>query len=90
MSISASSEGRHPNHDATRVTHLEELCFWLFLVNSGSVQQDWFRSLYFRTWVVGSVIAVTYMPLVTIFTRSDPLKVRRCSPVAPSIAADGT
>ncbi|KAJ7592193.1 hypothetical protein C8J56DRAFT_932718 [Mycena floridula] len=56
------------------VTHLEELCFWLFLVNAGSAQQDWFRSFYFRTWVIGSLVAVLYMPLVTIFTRSDPLK----------------
>ncbi|KAF7294072.1 hypothetical protein MKEN_01453700 [Mycena kentingensis (nom. inval.)] len=56
------------------ITHLEELCFWLFLVNSGSVQQDWFKSWYFRTWAVGSVAALTYMPLVTILTRSDPLK----------------
>jgi len=56
------------------VTHLEELCFWLFLVNSGSAQQDWFRSLYFKTWVLGSTLAIVYMPLVTIFTRSDPLK----------------
>lgn len=52
-----------------------ELCFWLFLVNSGSSQQDWFSSMYFKTWAGGSVIAVIYMPLVTIFTRSDPLKV---------------
>jgi hypothetical protein len=56
------------------VTHLEELCFWLFLVNSGSAQQNWFHSLYFKTWIVGSALAVVYMPLVTIFTRSDPLK----------------
>ncbi|KAF7362500.1 hypothetical protein MVEN_00597700 [Mycena venus] len=56
------------------ITHLEELCFWLFLVNSGSVQQDWFRSWYFRTWIFGSCIAVIYMPLLTILTRSDPLK----------------
>lgn len=56
------------------VTHLEELCFWLFLVNSGSGQQNWFQSLYFKAWIVGSMIAVAYMPLVTIFTRSDPLK----------------
>ena len=66
-----------------RVTHLEELCFWLFLVNSGSVQQDWFRSLYFKTWIVGSLIALTYMPLVTIFTRSDPIKVRPRPAPAP-------
>ncbi|KAH8827820.1 hypothetical protein DL96DRAFT_1119389 [Flagelloscypha sp. PMI_526] len=56
------------------VTHLEELCFWLFLVNAAANQQDWFKSLYFRTWVVGSICAVIYMPLVTIFTRSDPLR----------------
>ena len=56
------------------VTHLEELCFWLFLLNAGSAGQDWFHSLYFRTWAVGSVIAVLYMPLVTIFTRADVLK----------------
>lgn len=52
-----------------------ELCFWLFLVNSGSSQQNWFQSLYFKAWILGSAIAVIYMPLVTIFTRSDPLKV---------------
>ncbi|EJF60734.1 hypothetical protein DICSQDRAFT_170879 [Dichomitus squalens LYAD-421 SS1] len=69
------------------VTHLEELCFWLFLVNSGSVQQDWFRSLYFRTWIVGSIVAVTYMPLVTIFTRSDPLKCEAYTFLAGSLGS---
>ncbi|KAF5387270.1 hypothetical protein D9757_006829 [Collybiopsis confluens] len=48
------------------VTHLE--------VNANAKQQDWFRSYYFRTWVVGSVIAVAYMPLVTIFTRENPTR----------------
>jgi len=56
------------------VTHLEELCFWLYLVNSTSRNQDWFKSLYFKTWMIGSLAAVIYMPLVTIFTRQDPLK----------------
>ncbi|KAJ7189000.1 hypothetical protein C8R46DRAFT_1184246 [Mycena filopes] len=56
------------------ITHLEELCFWLFLVNSGSVQQDWFRSWYFRTWIFGSILAIIYMPLLTILTRGDPLR----------------
>ncbi|KAG2153375.1 hypothetical protein DEU56DRAFT_482340 [Suillus clintonianus] len=56
------------------VTHLEELCFWLFLIHSGSAKQDWFRSLYFKTWAIGSVVAVILMPLVTIFTRGDPYK----------------
>lgn len=52
-----------------------ELCFWLFLIYAGSVQRDWFRSLYFKTWIVGSFVAFIYMPLVTIFTRHDPIKV---------------
>ncbi|KAG6877595.1 hypothetical protein C0992_009641 [Termitomyces sp. T32_za158] len=59
-----------------RVTHLEELCFWLFLLNSGSaVQQNWFHSLYFKAWVTGSILALTYMPIVTVLTHSDPLKI---------------
>ncbi|RPD57949.1 hypothetical protein L226DRAFT_470081 [Lentinus tigrinus ALCF2SS1-7] len=69
------------------VTHLEELCFWLFLVNSGSVQQDWFRSLYFKTWIVGSLIAISYMPLVTIFTRADPLKCEAFTFLAGSLGS---
>ena len=52
-----------------------ELCFWLFVVNVGSRQRDWFSSLYFRTWIIGSSIAILYMPLVVLLTRSDPLKV---------------
>jgi len=56
------------------VTHLEELCFWLFLVTAGAHQQDWFRSHYFKIWVGGSVTAVTYMPLTTTLTRSDYLR----------------
>jgi hypothetical protein len=56
------------------VTHLEELCFWLFLVNASSIERSWFRSPYFKTWIIGSIVAVLYMPLVTIFTRADPLK----------------
>ncbi|KAG2109380.1 uncharacterized protein F5147DRAFT_693087 [Suillus discolor] len=56
------------------VTHLEELCFWLFLIRSSSAKQDWFRSLYFKTWATGSIVAVIYMPLVAVFTREDPYK----------------
>ncbi|KAF7289231.1 hypothetical protein MIND_01384500 [Mycena indigotica] len=69
------------------ITHLEELCFWLFLVNSGSVQQDWFRSWYFRTWVIGSAIAITYMPLLTILTRSDVLKCEAYTFLAGSLGS---
>ncbi|KAF7344136.1 hypothetical protein MVEN_01703800 [Mycena venus] len=54
------------------ISHLEELCFWLFLVNS--MQQNWFSTRYFRIWVVGSSVALMYMPVLTVLTRSDPLK----------------
>ncbi|KAI0043116.1 hypothetical protein FA95DRAFT_1563648 [Auriscalpium vulgare] len=69
------------------VTHLEELCFWLFVVNAGSAQRDWFRSLYFKTWLVGSVVAILYVPLVTIFTRSDPLKCEAYTFLAGSLGS---
>ena len=52
-----------------------ELCFWLFLTNTRSAQQDWFRSKFFYIWVIGSVCAITYMPVVTALGRDDPLKV---------------
>ncbi|EAU91193.2 hypothetical protein CC1G_06828 [Coprinopsis cinerea okayama7 len=69
------------------VTHLEELCFWLFLVNSGSSQQNWFNSHYFKTWIVGSVVAIIYMPLVTIFTRHDALKAEAYTFLAGSLGS---
>jgi len=56
------------------ITHLEELCFWLFLINSSSVQQDWFRSIYFKVWIGGAMCALLYMPLATGLTHSDPLR----------------
>lgn len=31
--------------------------------------------MYFKIWIGGSILAVIYMPLVTILTRSNPLKV---------------
>jgi len=68
------------------ITHLEELCFWLFLVNAGSVQQDWFRSFYFKVWSVGSIMAVVYMPVTTIVTRSDPIKTVAATFLAGSIS----
>ncbi|THV06673.1 hypothetical protein K435DRAFT_710834 [Dendrothele bispora CBS 962.96] len=61
------------------VTHLEELCFWLFLVNAGSGQEDWFKSRYFKIWVVGSIVAVVYMPLTAAMTRDNVI---RCEAVA--------
>lgn len=69
------------------VTHLEELCFWLFLIRSDSTKQDWFRSLYFKTWTIGSVIAIIYMPLVTVFTREDPYKCEAYTILAGSLGS---
>jgi hypothetical protein len=69
------------------VTHLEELCFWLFVLNAGPMQKDWFRSLYFKTWIIGSTIAILYMPMVTIITRSDPLKCEAYTFLAGSLGS---
>ncbi|KAI0298471.1 hypothetical protein B0F90DRAFT_1732760 [Multifurca ochricompacta] len=68
------------------VTHLESLCFLVFLINSGSAQ-DWFRSWYFRIWAIGGFIAVTYLPLITIFTRSDPVKCEAYTFLAGSVGS---
>ncbi|KAF9785071.1 hypothetical protein BJ322DRAFT_1005807 [Thelephora terrestris] len=56
------------------ITHLEELCFWLFLTNTRTVQQNWFKSKFFYVWAIGSVCAITYMPAITAASRDDPLK----------------
>ena len=60
-----------------RVSHLEELCFWLFLTTVAPLQQSWFSSYHFYGWVGGSTVAVIAMPLVAILTRNDGLKVRK-------------
>ena len=52
-----------------------ELCFWLVLVNTRSAKQDWFRSRFFYIWMIGSVCAMTCMPVITALGRDDPLKV---------------
>jgi len=56
------------------VTHLEELTFWLFLLHQGPTKREWFSSFEFKAWAVSSLVALVGMPLVAIFTRSDPLK----------------
>lgn len=48
-------------------------------MNAGSREKEWFRSLYFKTWAVGSVVAVLYMLLVSVLSRKDPLKVSKTS-----------
>lgn len=48
----------------------------MFVVKAGPMQKDWFNSVYFKMWKIGSCIAIIYMPFVTVFTRDDPLKVR--------------
>ncbi|KAG8220515.1 hypothetical protein J3R82DRAFT_3218 [Butyriboletus roseoflavus] len=64
-----------------------ELCFWLFLVNSSLVHQDWFRSLYFKIWAVGSCIAVVAIPLITILTREDVYKCEAYTFLAGGLAS---
>ncbi|KAF8748686.1 hypothetical protein RHS01_10637 [Rhizoctonia solani] len=58
------------------VSHLEELCFWLFMIKE---QEDtghggirpWFKSFEYKLWCCGSLIAVVLLPLVTLETRHD-------------------
>lgn len=56
-----------------------ELCFWQFLI-AVRAQQDWFRSIHFKIWALGSVIAIVGLPVATIMTRQDPLKVLGSTP----------
>lgn len=56
------------------VSHLEELCFWLFLINVGAAQTSWFRSIHFKCWVIGSLLAVGGLPTIAVLMRNDPLK----------------
>ncbi|KAB5589346.1 Transmembrane protein [Ceratobasidium theobromae] len=56
------------------VSHLEELCFWLFMIkeqgeaNDGGVR-PWFKSFEYKLWCCGSVGAMVLLPLVTLETR---------------------
>ncbi|KAG9083347.1 hypothetical protein FRC07_013937, partial [Ceratobasidium sp. 392] len=69
------------------VSHLEELCFWLFLINVGAAQTSWFRSVHFKSWVAGSLAAVVGLPLLAVFTRDDPLKCEAWTIFAGSIGS---
>ena len=86
------------------VSHLEELMFWMYIVNSGPSHSEWFNSTYFKSWAVGSGCALLYVPLAAIFTREDPIRVRtpilrsafglltirlRMKPLSSSLAASG-
>ncbi|KAJ7935378.1 hypothetical protein B0H13DRAFT_525328 [Mycena leptocephala] len=51
------------------VTHLEELTFWLFLLHQGPRKRDWFHCWEFRTWYLGSLVAILGMPLTTLMKR---------------------
>ncbi|QRW12979.1 transmembrane protein [Ceratobasidium sp. AG-Ba] len=69
------------------VSHLEELCFWLFLINVGAAQTSWFRSIHFKCWVVGSLAAVVGLPVLAVFTRDNPLKCEAWTIFAGSIGS---
>ncbi|QRV98492.1 hypothetical protein RhiJN_26511 [Ceratobasidium sp. AG-Ba] len=56
------------------VSHLEELCFWLFMIRESGGEGEggvrpWFKSFEYKLWCVGSAAAVILLPLVTIETR---------------------
>ncbi|KAI0273072.1 hypothetical protein BGY98DRAFT_1099565 [Russula aff. rugulosa BPL654] len=66
---------------------MAELCFWLFVVKAGPMQKDWFSSIYFKMWKIGSCIAIIYMPFVTVFTHGDPLKCEAYTFLAGSVGS---
>ncbi|GLB37909.1 hypothetical protein LshimejAT787_0409600 [Lyophyllum shimeji] len=51
------------------VTHLEELTFWVFLLNQGPGKREWFASWEFRVWTIGSFATLTAMPMTVLATR---------------------
>jgi len=53
------------------ITHLEELTFWLFMLNQGPSKRDWFKSWEVRVWYIGSIISILGMPLTTLITRDE-------------------
>ncbi|KAJ7672115.1 hypothetical protein B0H17DRAFT_1084494 [Mycena rosella] len=59
------------------VTHLEELTFWLFLLHQGPKKREWFHSWEFRSWRLGSVVAILGMPLTTLVKRHN---IETCGP----------
>jgi hypothetical protein len=53
------------------VSHLEELCFWLFLIHTTD-GSPWFRSPHFIGWAIGSCVALAGLPSVTVYLKDDP------------------
>ncbi|KAF5321267.1 hypothetical protein D9619_001616 [Psilocybe cf. subviscida] len=72
------------------VTHLEELCFWLFLLHQGPAKRDWFHSWEFKTWYFGSLVAILGMPLITLTTRRQIERVQPWLFLAGSTAGTST
>jgi len=59
---------------ADTLSHLEELCFWFFLIRAGPLPTPWFKSKYFKIWMGGSILSMISVVTATSVTKSDPLK----------------
>jgi hypothetical protein len=57
----------------TSITHLEELCFWLFLIHTGPRPRSWFSSWEYTLFKYGAFIAVLAFPTAAIIVRKDVL-----------------
>ena len=74
------------------VSHLEELCFWLFMIKEQGGESDggvrpWFKSFEYKLWCCGSVVALVLLPLVTLETRHDVQQVEAWTFFAGSICS---
>ncbi|KIJ52559.1 hypothetical protein M422DRAFT_776188 [Sphaerobolus stellatus SS14] len=66
------------------VSHNEELCFWLYLLHAGPTPVPWFKSIYFRCWVIASIVASVIILTALGVTHDDPLKMEAWSQFAGS------
>lgn len=53
------------------VTHLEELTFWLFMLNQGPGKSQWFSSYEYKVWFFGSFVSVLGLPLTALIAKND-------------------
>ena len=57
-----------------RVSHLEELNFWLFLLGTTPQSQPWLHSPYFISWCLGSAVALIGMPVIAGLSDNDHIE----------------
>ena len=60
---------------SSSIIHLGELFRWLFLFDTMLCEGFWLKSKYMHVWIVGSIMAVLYMPVVAQVGCDDAMRV---------------